>query len=289
MDKISKSDEIVRAISGDGSVKLTAIYSRYMVERARAIHNTAPTATAALGRTLSATAMLGEMLKEDAASVTVRINGRGEIGSIICVSDSSGNARGYVQNPAADPPRHPNGKLNVGLAVGTDGMLSVSRDFGYGEPYIGATALVSGEIAEDFTAYLAESEQQGCACALGVLVNGRGVLAAGGYIATLLPGAPEDAAERLERNIGALGTVTETLSSGTVDDLIAAVLDGFEPRVLERIPVEYRCTCSRERVLDAIAAISPEERAEITDADELTEVSCQFCDAVYNFEPHELD
>ena len=283
-------DVIIRAVSNDNYVKISAISAKNIVEHARQIHDTAPTSTAALGRSLAAVSMLGERLKGDNDSVTLRINGGGEIGSIVCVSDSVGNVRGYAQNPDADPPRKPNGKLDVGAAVGTDGMLTVSRDFGLKEPYIGSTQLVSGEIAEDLTAYLTESEQIGSAVALGVLVaSDKSCIAAGGYIVQLMPDAPDDHITRLETNIQRAGYVTDTLKDGSIEDIIEKVLEGFSPRILERVPVEYRCTCSRERISRALSSISAADLAEIIESDEATEVSCQFCSAIYGFTPEEME
>ncbi|MGI5984632.1 MAG: Hsp33 family molecular chaperone HslO, partial [Oscillospiraceae bacterium] len=179
-------DKIIRAVTKDGFVKISAVNGRDIVEKARQLHDLSPVATAALGRTLCITSILGELLKEENATVTVRINGGGPIGSIIAVSDNGGNVRGYVQNPHVDLPLNQNGKLDVGGAVGTSGTLTVSRDLGLKEPYIGSTALVSGEIAEDFSYYFVESEQVGAACGLGVLVDkDRSVICAGGFLVQL--------------------------------------------------------------------------------------------------------
>lgn len=280
---------IVRAVSEDGLVKLSAITGRDIVERARQIHDLTPVATAALGRTLCATSMLGDMLKEADASVTVRLRGGGPIGSVMAVADSAGNVRGYVQNPLVDLPKRADGKLDVGGAVGKNGMLTVSRDLGLKEPYIGSTQLVSGEIAEDFTAYFAESEQVGAACGLGVLVDtDRSVLAAGGFIVQLLPGAPDTLIERLEANIRAMGQVTNVLTVGDAETLAERVLAGLAPRILTSRPAEYRCYCSRERVLAAVSSVGEEALREMAAGPEPTRVSCQFCDAVYRFSPEEM-
>lgn len=176
-------DEIIRAVTKDGFVKISAISARGVVERAREIHGLAPTAAAALGRTLCGASMLGELMKEEDASLTIRVNGGGPIGSVIAVSDCDGNVRGYVTEPKTDLPLRPDGKLNVGGAVGTDGMLTVSRDIGLKEPYVGSTELVTGEIAEDLAQYMVESEQIPSAVGLGVLVDtDRTIKAAGGFI-----------------------------------------------------------------------------------------------------------
>lgn len=283
-------DHIVRAVAGDGFIKITAIDGRSLVERARQIHNTTPVATAALGRTLCATSLLGDMLKDQDASLTVRINGGGPIGSIITVSDSQGNVRGYVQNPAIDLPKRTDGKLDVGAAVGKNGMLTVSRDLGLKEPYIGSTSLVSGEIAEDFTAYYAESEQVGAACGLGVLVDTDcSVLAAGGFIVDLLPGAPDEHISALEANISDIGTVTNVLRSDSVEMLVNRVLAGLEPRILSTSDIEYRCHCSRERVEEVLFGIGTDELRQIAQSGEQTEVGCQFCDSKYYFSPDEIE
>lgn len=283
-------DEIIRAIAFGGRVKMSAITARAGVERARQIHSASPVATAALGRTMCAASMLGELLKEDEASVTVRINGGGPLGSIIAVADSAGNFRGYIQNPAIDLPLREDGKLDVGVAVGKNGMLTVSRDLGLKEPYIGSTQLVSGEIAEDFTAYFSESEQVGAACGLGVLVNkDLSVLVAGGYLVQLMPGAPVELIDTLEKNIASVGSVTQMLSESGADDMVMKVLSGLDPEILARDPVEYRCYCSRERVLNAVSSIGEDDLEEIRRSRENMTVTCQFCDEVYVFSPEEIE
>lgn len=282
-------DRIIRAVTKDGFVKISAVNGRDIVEKARQLHDLSPVATAALGRTLCITSILGELLKEENATVTVRINGGGPIGSIIAVSDNGGNVRGYVQNPHVDLPLNQNGKLDVGGAVGTSGTLTVSRDLGLKEPYIGSTALVSGEIAEDFSYYFVESEQVGAACGLGVLVDkDRSVICAGGFLVQLLPGAPDSLIDKIENNIFEMGQVTGILQNGTVEDLVSHVLNGFSPEILAEAPVEYRCYCSRDRVKRAVESISKEDLEEIIQNGENTEISCQFCNSVYVFSPDEI-
>lgn len=282
-------DEIVRAVTKDGLVKISAVSGRDFVEKARKLHDLSPVATAALGRTLCAASILGDLLKEDGASVTLRLNGGGPLGSVVAVADSAGNVRGYVDNPLVDLPLNEKGKLDVGGAVGTNGTLTISRDIGLKEPYIGSTALVSGEVAEDLTYYLAESDQIGAACGLGVLVDtDRSVLCAGGFIVQLLPGAPDAVIDAIEENIRAMGQVTDVLRSGTADELLARVLKGAEIDVLSHTPVEYRCTCSRERVSAAVASISKADLDEMAASGEDAEVRCHFCDKVYTFTPAEI-
>ena len=282
-------DRIIRATAGDGYIKMAVIEAREMVERARTIHNCAPTACAALGRTLCAASLLGEMMKEENGSLTIRINGGGPIGSIVAVSDSKGFVRGYVGDPNVDLPLRSDGKLNVGGAVGRDGMLTVSRDIGLKEPYIGSVELVSGEIAEDITRYLLESEQVPSACALGVLVDtDLSVRAAGGFIVQLMPGADEKLIDTLEENIFMMDQLTTVLDEDGAEELFAQVLRGLEYHIVGEAEVGYRCPCTRERVEEALACIEKEELEEIAAAGEDIEVSCQFCDRKYSFSPSEL-
>lgn len=283
-------DTIIRAVSADGFVKISVVTARAAVQRANAIHRCSPTAVAALGRTLCAASLLGDLLKEDNGTLTIRVNGGGGLGSIIAVSDSGGNVRGMVGNPAFDLPLRADGKLDVGGAVGKNGMLTVSRDIGLREPYVGSTELVSGEIAEDLAAYLAESEQIAAACGLGVLVDtDRSVKAAGGFIVQLMPGAPEERISTLEDNIFYMDQLTTILDEDGVEAVIDQVTKGLEPQIVERHPVEYRCYCSRERVRDALAHCGAAALREMIDSGEDTTASCQFCDAEYTFAPAELE
>ncbi|MBQ9933846.1 MAG: Hsp33 family molecular chaperone HslO, partial [Ruminiclostridium sp.] len=258
-------DYIVRMIAKDAPVKAMAIQGHDLVQRAREIHNTSPVATAALGRTLMATSMIGETLKVKEGSVTVRINGGGPLGSILTVSDSGGNVRGYVQNPEVDLPLKGPAKLDVGGAVGTNGGITIIKDLRMREPYVGTTPLVSGEIAEDFTAYFAESEQIPTACALGVLVDrDYSVAAAGGYLIQLLPGASDADIDKIEAGIAKVGQVTNHLSKGvSPEDLLKEVLCGFDMEILETVPVEYRCYCSRERMQTALISMGREELTDL--------------------------
>ena len=282
-------DKIIRATAGDGYIKMAVITARDMVQRAREIHGTSPTASAALGRSLCAASLMGEMMKEDQASLTLRINGGGPIGSIVAVSDSGGNVRGYVGDPGVELPLRSDGKLNVGGAVGREGMLTVSRDIGLKEPYIGSTQLISGEIAEDVTAYLLESEQVPSACALGVLVDtDLSIKAAGGFIVQLMPGADQGIIDRLEENIFTMDRLTTILSEDGEEELFRQVLKGFEYHVVGQVPVEYRCYCSRQRVEEALSCIELSELEDMVAQGQEIKVSCQFCDKVYSFSPEQL-
>ena len=246
-------DEIVRMITGDGSVKAIAITGKDLVERARQIHKLAPLATAALGRSLMGCSMIGATLKEEKGSVTLRIKGGGPLGSIIAVSDSQGNVRGYLQNGQVELPLKGPGKLDVGAGVGTDGFLTLIKDIGLKEPYVGSVPLVSGEIAEDLTAYFATSEQIPTACGLGVLVDtDQSVLCAGGYMLQLLPGADDAVIDRLEEGVRRRGPVTEVLRQGAdAAEVLNRLLEGMEPELLERTSVSYKCYCDRDPVSQA--------------------------------------
>lgn len=284
-------DYIVRMIAKDAPIKAMAIQGRDLVQRAREIHHTLPVATAALGRTLLGASMMGQQLKEEDGSVTLRVSGGGPLGNILAVSDSQGNVRGYVQNGQVDLPLNPQGKLDVGQAVGTGGSLTVIKDLRLKEPYVGTIPLVSGEIAEDITAYFAESEQIPTACALGVLVDrDLSVAAAGGYLIQLLPGADDKVIDSIEAGIARAGQVTAQLSQGvSAEDLLKLVLADFELELLEKVPVEYRCYCSRERMRSALASMGREELSNLIAEQGRAEMTCQFCDAVHVFEKDELE
>lgn len=283
------NDKIIRATAGNGMIKMAVVTARDTVERAREIHSCSPTASAVLGRALCAASMMGEMMKEEHASLTIRINGGGPIGSVVAVSDSEGYVRGYVSDPSVDLPLRSDGKLNVGAAVGKDGMFTVSRDIGLKEPYIGSTELVSGEIAEDLTSYLLESEQVPSACALGVLVDtDRTIKAAGGFIVQLMPGASEELIGKLEDNIFMMDQLTTILDEDGAETVFGQVLKGLEHHIVGEVPVGYRCYCSRERVGEALRCIDRAELEEMIASGSDCEVSCQFCDKKYVFTPEDL-
>ena len=284
-------DQIVRVLAKDAPVKAMAISARDAVERARAIHDCWPVASAALGRLLMAASMMGAAMKEEDGAVTLRVKGGGPLGSLTAVSDSRGNVRGYVQNPAVDVPRRAKGKLDVGAAVGCDGELTVIRDLGLKEPYIGSVQLVGGEIAEDVAAYFVESEQVPTACALGVLIApDQTVQAAGGYLIQLLPGADEAVISAVERGVARLGAVSVRLDGGTDPlDLLREALSEFELEVLETAPVEYRCACTQERVSRALISLGQEELASLIREQGGAELTCQFCGKAYRFDKEALE
>ncbi len=285
------SDHIIRAISRDGQIKACAITGRDLVERARQIHHTLPVATAALGRTLLAASMLGNQLKGEGHSLTLQIRGDGPLGTILCVSDYEGNVRGYVQNPFVELPLKSNGKLDVGAAVGHNGTLTLTRDLGMKEPYVGSVALLGGEVAEDVAAYFVESEQIPTACALGVLVDrDQSVLSAGGYLIQLLPGAGEDVIARVEKGIAKAGAVSAQLQSGMgAEELLRTVLGEFELEFFPAEPVCYRCTCSRARIAAALQSLGSAELQAMIDEQGGAEVQCRFCDVKQQFSKEDLE
>ncbi len=284
-------DEIVRVLAKGAPVKAMAISGTALVERARAIHDTWPVATAALGRLLMAASMMGEQLKEEDGSVTLRVRGGGPLGTLLAVSDSHGNVRGYVDDPAVDVPRKAHAKLDVGAAVGADGELTVVKDLGLKEPYVGSVQLVGGEIAEDVAAYFVESEQIPTACALGVLIApDQTVQTAGGYLIQLLPGADDGVISAIERGIARVGAVSARLDEGASPlDLLRQVLSEFDLEVLETVPVEYRCACSRERVSRALISMGRDELTALIEEQGQAELTCQFCDRVYRFSREDLE
>ena len=283
-------DRIVRAISSDGLVQAAAICSRDLTERARQIHKLLPVGTAALGRTLSAASLMGNALKGAGASLTLQIKGGGPLGTVLAVSDNLGNIRGYVTNPQVDIPLREDGKLDVGGAVGREGTITVIKDLHMKEPYVGTIDLLGGEIAEDVAAYFVESEQIPTACGLGVLVDrDQSVKAAGGYLIQLLPGATEDTIVKVEGGIMAAGNVSAILDKDDdPEHMLRQVMSDFDLKILETCPVEYRCYCSRQRVERALISLGKDELQQILDEQGHCSMTCQFCDAVYDFSGDEL-
>ena len=284
-------DEIVRAITADGLVKAAAITGRDLVERARNIHTLLPVATAALGRTLMAASLMGDAMKIDSSSLTLQIKGGGPLGTILAVSDEAGNVRGYVQNPHVELMEKAPGKLDVGRAVGETGSLTVIKDLGMKEPYVGTIDLLSGEIADDIAAYFVESEQIPTACALGVLVGtDQSVTSAGGYLIQLLPGAGEDIITKIEAGVQRVGSVSHALEGGLDGaGLLRAVLSDFDLEILETHPVEYRCYCSRDRVTRALISMGREELSSLIQEQGQAELTCQFCDQIYRYSKEDLE
>ena len=285
------ADEIVRVMTKDGSAKAVAITGTQLVERARTIHTLLPVATAALGRTLMAASMMGDMLKEERGSLTLQIKGGGPLGTVLAVSDHEGNVRGYVQNGQVETMEKEPGKLDVGAAVGQAGSLTVIKDIGLKEPYVGSIGLFSGEIADDIAMYFVESEQIPTACALGVLIDtDQTVTTAGGYLIQLLPGAEEEAIAKIEAGVRRVGPVSRALEQGMDSEgVLKAVLSEFDVEILERHPVEYRCYCSRERVSRALISMGREELQSLLEEQGEAQLTCQFCDRVYHFGKDDIE
>lgn len=283
-------DYLVRGMSMDGFVKVVAIRSTEIVRRAAQIHGTTPNATAAFGRALTAASMMGNMQKVDDGSMTLQVRGGGPIGTITVVSDPEGNVRGCVTEPHVPLVEKYPGKLDVGATVGKGGTITVIRDLQMKEPYVGSAQLVSGEIADDVTAYFAQSEQIPTACALGVLVDrDQSVKVAGGYIVQLLPGAPDDIIDRLEAGVKKAGAVTPMLEQGmTPEDMLGQVCGDLGVVFLETTEISYKCYCSRERVEAALISLGRKELQEIADEGKSFPVECQFCDTVYTFTPEDI-
>lgn len=284
-------DFLVRGMTADGFVKITAVQSTELVERARQIHKTLPLATAALGRTLTAVSMMGNELKYDKGSVTLQFRGDGPLGAITAVSDSNGNVRGYLQNPAAVLPLRADGHLNVGAGVGRDGMITVIKDIGSREPFTGRIELQSGEIAEDVAAYYVLSEQIPTVCALGVLVDrDQSVKCAGGYLLQLLPGAPAGLVDLLEYRVQDVGSITANLEKGLdMRQVVEELLYGMGLQLMEEHPVAYECKCSRAKVESALISLGREELQRLIDEEDSTDVTCQFCDVIYHFDRKDLE
>jgi molecular chaperone Hsp33 len=283
--------KLVRAISDMGGVVISVIDSTDIVKRMEEIHETSAVVSAALGRLLTASQLMASNLKSVDDSITLRIKADGPIGLLTVGCDGRGNCKGYVENNIVELALRPDGKLDVGSAVGRDGYLYVVKDIGLKEPYVGSIPLESGEIAEDITAYYAYSEQIPTVCALGVLVNpDLTIKRAGGYLLQLLPGATEEEITMLENNIANVPSITSFFESDkTVYDVVDTVLEGFNPNILDESEVHYHCDCNRSRVEKALISIGIKDLEMLRDEEEQIEMGCQYCDAKYYFTKKDLD
>lgn len=282
-------DYILRATAANDCIRAFAATTRETVQAARDIHNTTPVASAALGRLLTAGAMMGVMLKGEKDLVTLQIKGDGPLEGELVTADCKGRVKGYVFNPNVDIPSKSPEKLDVGGAVGK-GFLTVIKDLGLKEPYVGKTELISGEIAEDLAYYYAKSEQTASAVALGVLVDvDTSIKQAGGFIIQLMPGVTEEIISKLEFRINTIPYITELLSMGdTPESILNLILGDMDLRIIDKIPTEYYCGCSRERVEKALLAIGREDLTKILEEDKKAELSCHFCNRAYNFDESDL-
>ncbi len=285
------ADYIIRAVTDDGSIRAFACLTGDMVNTAFENHKTSPVVTAALGRLLTAAAMMGAMLKGEKDVITLQLTGNGPIGRVVAVSDSRSNVKGYADNPVVDIPLNSRGKLDVGAAVGTDGFLTVITDIGMKEPYIGKIPLVTGEIGDDLTKYFAVSEQIPSAVGLGVLVDrDYTVKTAGGFIIQVMPEATDEDITLIEENLKKVTSVTSLFEHGkTPEDILKLLLDGKEYHLTEKTDTQYLCDCSRERVEKALVAIGKEELRDIIDKDGKAQLSCHFCSKIYDFSKEQLE
>ena len=282
-------DYILRATAAEGAVRAFAAVSRNTVETARQLHNTSPVATAALGRLLTAAAMIGSTLKSDSDLVTLQIKGDGSLQGIIATSDSSSRVKGYAFNPETPFAEKYPGKLDVGSAVGK-GTLTVIKDIGLKEPYSGQIELVSGEIAEDLSYYYAKSEQTPSAIGLGVLIEtDETVRQAGGFMIQLMPGAPEEVVDKLENKLNSMPYVTDLLDMGKMpEDILEMILGGMDLSVTDKMPMKFYCNCTRERVEKALVSIGKSELEKIINEDQKADVKCHFCSKEYHFDKSQL-
>ena len=280
-------DYIVRATAANAQIRAFAITSREMVEHAREIHNTSPVITAALGRLMSAGAMMGSMLKSDADILTLQIKCGGPVKGLTVTADA--NVKGYAVVPDVILPANQYGKLDVGGALGV-GFLNVIKDLGLKEPYVGQTELKTGEIAEDLTYYFATSEQTPSSVGLGVLMNKNNtVKQAGGFIIQLLPFASDEVIDKLEENLKNISSVTSMLDEGnTPEQMLEIILDGLDMEIMDTMPTKYACNCSKQRTAKAIISLGKKEIQEMIDDGEEIEVNCQFCQSHYHFSVEEL-
>ena len=283
------TDYIVRATAANNQIRAFAATTQETVEAARQAHNTSPVATAALGRLLTGGAMMGSMMKNDSDMLTIQIKGDGPIGGLTVTADSKGNVKGYVEHPEVMLPPNAQGKLDVAGALGI-GLISVIKDMGLKEPYVGQTILQTSEIAEDLTYYFATSEQVPSSVGLGVLMeHDNTVKQAGGFIVQLMPFVDDDVVDRLEANIKKISSVTSMLDKGmTPEEILEEVLDGFEVEVKDTMPAQFYCNCTKERVEKAIISIGKKDIQEMIEDGKPIEVNCHFCGKSYEFSVEEL-
>lgn len=287
---MEREDTIKKYLALDGKVSISIIESTNLVEEARKIHDLTPTTTAALGRLITGAALMGVDLKSVHDDITIQIKGDGPIGSMIAVADKFPRVRAYIQNPHVELPLNENGKINVGEAVGKTGFLNIIKDIGLKEPYIGIVPLVSGEIAEDFAKYFAESEQKPSAIALGVLVDKEGVSRAGGYLLSLMPDADDDIVTKIEENIKKVPSISKILSENTNLDEIAKIITGDTnvQIIEENIYPMYACNCNKEKFEKGLISLGIKELEEMMREEKDTEIVCNFCNKKYIFDKNDL-
>lgn len=284
-------DEIKKYLACEGRVNIICAETTELVEEARKIHDLSPVATAALGRLLTMGAIMGTRIKEEEDSMTLQFKGNGPIGTVMCVVNGKPSVKGYVVNPQVDLPLKSDGKLDVGGAIGTEGFLYVIKDLGLKEPYVGITPIVSGEIAEDFAKYFAESEQTPSVVALGVLVDSQGVKKAGGYFITLMPDATEEDIEQIEKAVAGAKPISKMLEENMTLQQIAETVTGDENLMvlLKEIKPKYECDCNKEKFKTGLKTLKQEDIEEVFKEQETIETVCQFCNKKYQFTKEEIE
>nr|WP_300005534.1 Hsp33 family molecular chaperone HslO [Tissierella sp.] len=284
-------DYLIRGMDKSGRIRVFIATTTNMVEEARRIHNTSPTATAALGRSLTASALMGTMMKNDEDTLTFKVAGNGPGGTILVVAKNNGNIKGEIMHPQADVPSKTNGKLDVGALVGDEGTITIIMDLGLKEPYIGLSNIVSGEIAEDLAHYYAYSEQMPSVVSLGVLVEKDiSVRAAGGYIIQLLPGCTEEDIQAIESAIKDIKPVSTLIDEGlSPEDILNTIFKDFEMQILEKKDIQYQCDCSKDKIRDIIKSLGKTEIQSMIDEDHGAEIVCHFCNTDHKFSEEELE
>lgn len=284
-------DYMIRGIDRDKTFRIFAVKSTEVVDEARRNHQTSPTASAALGRTLTVGLMMGYMMKNDKDKLTIKINGGGPVGTILITADNKGNVKGYVDNPTADVERKASGKLDVGALVGTNGKITVIKDIGLKEPYIGTSDIVTGEIAEDLALYYFLSEQTSSAIAAGVLVNpDTSIKSAGGLIVQPLPDISDEGIKRLEDMFANMKSVSEYFDTEKdIEEIVDEIFEGFEIKITEKIPVQFNCDCSNERIDGVLVSLGKEELKKIIEEDKKAEITCTFCNKKYKYNKEQLE
>lgn len=284
-------NRLVRGINGNKTIKVATLFAPGVVEKAREIHGTTPTATAALGRTLMAGLIMASGMKNQRDALTIHIDGDGPLGKILVTGKNDGMIKGYVQNPQTDHALKANGKLDVSGIVGSQGVLTVVMDLGLKEPYVGRVPLLSGEIADDFANYFVQSDQVPSAVALGVLVErDLSVKTAGGFIVQMMPDVTDEEVDKVEAAVGKIGSVTDYFKAGkTPEDLIMDLLAGQDPEILDYRSVDYACDCSREKVTDSLLSLGAKELEEMVEEDGQADITCYFCDQSYHFDRDDLN
>jgi molecular chaperone Hsp33 len=284
------NDYLVKALAYDGQVRAYATRTTESVGEAQRRHYTWPTASAALGRSMTATVMLGAMMKGE-EKLTIKINGNGPLGTILVDANAKGEVRGYVSNPHTHFDLNEKGKLDVRRAVGTEGTLSVSKDIGLLHPFVGQVPLVSGELGEDFTHYIVTSEQVPSSVGVGVIVNpDNSIQASGGFIIQLMPGTEESVIAHIEQRLSEIPTISSMVRDGlTPEEILSEVLGSENVKVLEKMPVQFQCQCSRERISNAIVSLGPAEIEDMIATDGQAEAQCHFCNETYHFSKQHLE